>query len=72
MTSNLTDSCTTYLACLVGMTKDIDWMTVGAIVLLVARLIKDVPDAYAELHKLYRKRKKRKKLQRKRHDKGKR
>jgi len=55
MTNNLTDSCTTYLACLVGMTKDLDWMTVGAVVLLVARLIKDVPDAFTALIEMYKK-----------------
>lgn len=60
MSSNLTDSCTTYLACLVGMTKDIDWMTVGAVVLLIARLIKDVPDALVALSEMYKKYKEKK------------
>lgn len=26
--------------------EEIDWMTVGAVILLVARLVKDLPDAY--------------------------
>ena len=26
--------------------QDINWATVGAVVLLIARLIKDIPDAY--------------------------
>jgi hypothetical protein len=51
---------------MVGMTKGIDWMTVGAVVLLVARLIKDVPDAIVAINAMY------KKYKEKRNDKGKR
>ena len=26
--------------------EDIDWMAVGAVILLIARLVKDIPEAY--------------------------
>ena len=36
-----------YSTCgLVLAIEDIDWMTVGAVILLIARLVKDIPEAY--------------------------
>lgn len=59
MSNQITDSCTTYLACAVAMHADIatslDWAKVGAVVLLVARLIKDIPDAIDTVVRLYKK-----------------
>lgn len=53
-----TDACTSYSVCGVLITvQDINWATVGAVVLLIARLIKDVPDAYDSMMKRIRKRK---------------
>ena len=47
MKSNLIDSCMSYSTCgLVLAIEDIDWMTVGAVILLIARLVKDIPEAY--------------------------
>lgn len=50
------------MACGIAMNlPDIDWATVGAVVLLVARLCKDVPDAYdaiVERIRVYREKKK--------------
>lgn len=46
MTNHTLDACTSYLACTIAYTKDIDWATVGAVILLIARLVKDVPEAY--------------------------
>jgi len=47
MSDNVVEACTSYSVCGLLMTiQEIDWMTLGAIVLLVARLVKDVPDAY--------------------------
>lgn len=37
--------------------EDIDWMAVGAVILLIARLVKDIPEAYdsvKERIKLYK------------------
>jgi len=47
MRHNLLDSCMSYSTCgIVLAIEEIDWMTVGAVVLLVARLVKDLPDSY--------------------------
>lgn len=46
MQHNSLEACTSYLACTIAYAKDIDWATAGAVILLVARLIKDVPEAY--------------------------
>lgn len=47
MRSNLIDSCMSYSTCgIVLAIEDIDWMTVGAVILLIARLVKDIPEAY--------------------------
>lgn len=47
MSSHLAEVCTSYSVCGILMSvQEIDWMTVGAFVLLLARLVKDVPDAY--------------------------
>lgn len=37
------DGTQSYLSVVLAYTSDIDWMTVGAFVLLVARLAQDVP-----------------------------
>ena len=54
------ESCTSYAVC--GLTlhlpefslHDINWATVGASVLLVARLIKDVPEAIEAIQKYWK------------------
>lgn len=47
------DACTSYAVCgiLYNMAADINWASLGATVLLVARLLKDVPEAIGSLHK---------------------
>ena len=40
------DAIISYLAAALSFTMNIDWMSVGAVVLLVARLVVDVPRAY--------------------------
>lgn len=40
------DACTGYGACILLYLQDVNWTVVGATLLLVARLVKDVPDAY--------------------------
>lgn len=44
--TNMVEACTTYGTCLLLALQNIDWMVVGGVVLLIARLCKDVPDAY--------------------------
>lgn len=64
MNTNAVEACTSYIACsLVMHIQEINWATVGAVVLLVARLCKDVPDAYDAIKSRL---KKKKKTQRKR------
>ena len=55
-------ACTSYSTCGILMTlQEINWATVGAVVLLCARLAKDVPDAYDSVIKRLADRKERKK-----------
>ena len=58
MKSNLIDPCMSYSTCgIVLAIQDVDWMAVGAVILLIARLLKDIPDAYdsvKERIKLYK------------------
>lgn len=66
MNENVIAACTTYTTCalvpsIVSTIHDIEWTTVGAIVLLVARLCKDVPDAYDSIMSRIKKNKKNKK-----------
>jgi hypothetical protein len=41
--------------------QDINWATIGAVILLIARLVKDVPDAYDAVMKRLEERKKKRK-----------
>jgi hypothetical protein len=58
-------ACTSYAACgfafYIPSFEDIHFTTMGAIILLIARLIKDVPDAYDSVMKRIADRKERKK-----------
>ena len=55
MNTNFFESCVSYTTCGIALgIQDINWMTVGAIVLLVARLITDIPEAYDSIHKRIR------------------
>lgn len=58
MNHNGIEACTSYMACGLALhIQNIDWATVGAVVLLIARLVKDVPDAYDSLRARLAKRK---------------
>lgn len=47
MNTNFFESCVSYTTCGIALgIQDIDWMTVGAVVLLIARLVTDIPAAY--------------------------
>lgn len=47
------DACTGYLACTLALyIQEINWATLGAAVLLIARLLTDVPAAYKSLRSL--------------------
>ena len=46
MKDEIVSACTSYGTCALIYLHSVDWATVGAVVLLVARLAKDVPDAY--------------------------
>ena len=63
MKDGIVSACTSYGTCALIYLQDVDWATVGAIVLLIARLVKDVPDAYDAI--MQRKRPKRKQTKRK-------
>jgi hypothetical protein len=59
MNENVIAACTSYTTCAILSTiHEINWTTVGAVVLLVARLCKDVPDAYDSIVTRIRKYKK--------------
>jgi len=56
MNTQTLEVCTSYSVCGVLLhIQDINWTTVGAVILLLARLIKDVPDAYDAIAKRFRK-----------------
>lgn len=61
LTQNVAESCTSYMACGLGYLSELNWGAIGATILLVARLVKDVPEAYAAIKKYLSQRKKRKK-----------
>lgn len=63
MKDELVSACTSYGTCALIYLQGIDWATVGAIVLLIARLVKDVPDAYDAI--MQRRKPKRKQTKRK-------
>lgn len=47
MNTNGFEACTSYMTCgMILHIQEINWTTVGAVVLLIARLVKDVPNAY--------------------------
>ena len=50
MRDYLLSACTSYAACSVIFNADINWGGIGAAVLLVARLIQDVPKAYKVIY----------------------
>lgn len=58
--TNVIDGGQSYLASGLAYFSDIDWLTVGAVVLLAARLAKDVPDAYDAISARFKKKKKKK------------
>lgn len=62
---HVASSCTTYATCGVLLNSDINWGAVGAALLLVARLIKDVPDAIKTIKSYMKKRKKKNKPKKK-------
>lgn len=49
MKDEIISACTSYGTCALIYLHSVDWATVGAVVLLIARLAKDVPDAYDAL-----------------------
>lgn len=62
MSNNLVDVCTSYGACgLLMSLHEIEWTAVGAVILLLARLVKDVPEAYYAVKSILEKRNKKKK-----------
>lgn len=61
MSNNIADACTSYMTCGILVSSDINWGAVGAGILLVARLMKDIPDAYDAIRKRIKKRNKKKK-----------
>lgn len=49
----VTESCVSYLTCGLALhIQEINWTTIGAVVLLIARLLSDVPAAYDSVVKL--------------------
>lgn len=46
---DITGALQSYLAAGLGFLSDVNWMAVGATVLLIARLIQDVPKAIEEI-----------------------
>lgn len=63
--TNLDQACsavTSYMTCSILLhLQAIDWATAGAVLLLVARLVKDVPDAYDAIKKRLKQNKKKRK-----------
>ena len=57
-----TESACSYLSVSMAYLSDTSWMNVGAAVLLIARLIADVPKAYSTLREMLHKRKRKKEL----------
>lgn len=55
-----TGSAQAYAGVAFGWLSDVNWMAVGAAVLLISRLIQDVPKAYLDLKDLYQKYKEKK------------
>lgn len=49
------DSAQSYLASALGFMQDVNWMAVGAGVLLIARLVQDIPPAVEMLVRLVNK-----------------
>lgn len=53
MNHQVAESCVSYLACGLALhISEINWTTIGAVVLLIARLLSDVPAAYDSVVKL--------------------
>lgn len=61
LTQNLAESCTTYMTCGLWLhLSELNWGAVGATILLIARLVKDVPEAYHAIKKHFAKNKRKK------------
>lgn len=53
-------ACTSYLTALIAFLQDINWMLVGSGVLLMTRLVHDIPPAYIKIRSWLKKKAKRK------------
>lgn len=63
--NHIVDAAQSYLATALAYISQFGWMNVGAAILLVARLIADVPPAYAMIKKLMAKPKAKRKKKKK-------
>ena len=50
------DSLLSYVAATIAILTDINWMAMGGFVLLICKLIVDVPPAYNKIKKAFKKR----------------
>lgn len=52
---NFSSAAQSYATVGMGFVSELDWMAIGAMILLIARLCKDVPDAVAAIKRLFTK-----------------